>query len=304
MELADYHPFRSAKAKEEYLAFYDRKAELWPVESESRMVETSFGQTFVRISGPRDAQPLVLLCGIGDTSLMWSHNVEALSTGFRTYAVDHINDNGRSVYTRLLNTPGDYVQWLDELFSALALGDHIHLMGMSLGGWQAALYTLRYPNRIAKTVLLAPALTVLPIRLEVIFRMILTVFHPRLMKRLQYWWCEDGVRKDEATRKAVDEDADADALILASKCYKSWKTPPLTVLSDLELQRLQKTPTLYLVGEHEKIYSAQKAVQRLNKVAPRIQTDIIPRAGHDLFFVQAEMVNRKVVEFLKQSRPD
>ena len=61
-----------------------------------------------------------------------------------------------------------------------------------------------------------------------------------------------------------------------------------------------KVPTLYLVGEHEKIYSAQKAIQRLHKVAPHINTEIIPNAGHDLTIVQAEMVNTKVLEFLKQ----
>jgi len=58
-------------------------------------------------------------------------------------------------------------------------------------------------------------------------------------------------------------------------------------------------PTLFLVGENEKIYSAKKAVQRLNEVAPQIETEVIPNAGHDLTIVQAEMVNRKVLEFLK-----
>ena len=50
----------------------------------------------------------------------------------------------------------------------------------------------------------------------------------------------------------------------------------------------------------EKIYSAQKAIQRLRKVAPNIETEVIPNAGHDLTIVQAEMVNTKVLKFLKQ----
>jgi pimeloyl-ACP methyl ester carboxylesterase len=72
-----------------------------------------------------------------------------------------------------------------------------------------------------------------------------------------------------------------------------------TVLNDDELQRI-KMPTLFLVGEHEKIYSAQKAIQRLHKVAPQIKAEVIPNAGHDLTIVQTEMVNTKVLEFLKQ----
>ena len=56
-------------------------------------------------------------------------NIEALSTQYRTYAVDNIYDCGRSIYTRPLKSPDDFVHWLDELFTALELGDHINLMG-------------------------------------------------------------------------------------------------------------------------------------------------------------------------------
>ena len=59
MGLSAYHPFRSVQAKEEYLAIYDRQAKQWPLESESRMVETSYGKTFVRISGPENAPPQI-----------------------------------------------------------------------------------------------------------------------------------------------------------------------------------------------------------------------------------------------------
>jgi pimeloyl-ACP methyl ester carboxylesterase len=77
------------------------------------------------------------------------------------------------------------------------------------------------------------------------------------------------------------------------------KQSNLTVLKDSELQSI-KMPTLFLVGENEKIYSAQKAVQRLREVAPRIKTETIPHAGHDLAFVQADLVNRKILEFLRE----
>jgi pimeloyl-ACP methyl ester carboxylesterase len=74
---------------------------------------------------------------------------------------------------------------------------------------------------------------------------------------------------------------------------------PPTILTDAEWQHI-KAPTLYLVGENEKLYSAQKAVQRLHKAAAQIEAEVIPKAGHDLTFVQAELVNRKVVKFLER----
>jgi pimeloyl-ACP methyl ester carboxylesterase len=71
-------------------------------------------------------------------------------------------------------------------------------------------------------------------------------------------------------------------------------------LQDHELESL-RMPTLFLVGEHEKIYCAAKAVRRLSRVAPRIRAEIIPAAGHDLTIAQPGMVNRKILEFLKES---
>ena len=48
---ASYHPFKSTEAKEEFLALYDKRAEQWPVPVETKMVDTTHGQTFVRVSG-------------------------------------------------------------------------------------------------------------------------------------------------------------------------------------------------------------------------------------------------------------
>ena len=71
-----------------------------------------------------------------------------------------------------------------------------------------------------------------------------------------------------------------------------------TVLTDEQLRSIN-VPTLYLVGENEKIYSASKTIERLNEIASQIRTEVIPHAGHDLTIVQVEMVNTKVLEFLK-----
>lgn len=300
MELATYHPFRSAQAKERYLALYDLRAKQWPVASDTRMVKTAYGQTFVRISGPADAQPLVLLPGAAVSSLMWIPNIEALSADYKTYAVDNIYDNGRSVYTRPLKNPNDCVNWLDELFSALALGNYIRLMGLSYGGWLTSQYALRFPNRLAKTVLLAPVGTVLPPSLECMIRgffCLVLIPHRRLLRSFLYWLLGDWAHIDKASQKLAEELVDE--ILMGLRCFKPKAPVGITVLEDKDLQSL-KVPTLYLVGEHEKIYSAPEAVKRLNVVAPQIKAEIIPRAGHNLTVVQAELVNKNVLEFLKQ----
>jgi pimeloyl-ACP methyl ester carboxylesterase len=77
------------------------------------------------------------------------------------------------------------------------------------------------------------------------------------------------------------------------------KMVPPTGLTDKELRGLPM-PVLVLLGESEKIYSPQKALRRLQKVAPHIKAELIPQAGHDLVLAQTELVHRKVSDFLNQ----
>lgn len=298
MDMTPYHPFRSIHAKERYLELYDKWAKEWPVESETRMVDTSYGPTFIRICGPDTASTLVLLPGANATSLMWLPNIEALSKFYRTYAVDNIYDFGRSVFMRSIKTPEDFVMWLDELFNALELGDQINLMGLSYGGWLTSQYALRFPNRLDKIVLLAPASTVLPLSFDFLKHAIIAMLpHRRFTKSMMNWVLTDWVKSDNSQRLLLEDWIES--IYLGSRCFKPKMLVSPTVLTDQELHSLE-VPALFLVGENEKIYTAQDALERLERVAPQIETKLIPNAGHDLTVVQAEMVNKMVLEFLKQ----
>jgi pimeloyl-ACP methyl ester carboxylesterase len=112
-----------------------------------------------------------------------------------------------------------------------------------------------------------------------------------------YWLFEDLAYKDEASRELVNDIIED--MRLAGQCFKPKAMVIPKEMEDGELQGI-KVPSLFLVGENEKTYSPHKAIQRLKRVAPHIQTEIIPQAGHDLTFVQAEMVTRRVLEFLDQ----
>jgi pimeloyl-ACP methyl ester carboxylesterase len=295
MESETFHPFRSAQAKQEYLAYYDQRAKGWTVASETKLIDTSFGQTFVRISGLDNLSPLVLLPASVFNSLMWIPNIEALSQEYRTYAIDNIYDCGRSIYTRALSNPEDFVKWLDELFTALELGNGINLMGLSYGSWLVHQYAPRFPQRVRRIVLLAHP-TIVPMNKAFVFRLLLSFVSPRLFKSFVYWLFQDTARKDEYSRNLV-ESIYGD-MRLAGKCFKPKAIVNPTAVKDGELRDLQ-TPTLFLVGENEKTFPPQKAIQRLNKVAPQIKTEIIPQAGHDLNFAQAHLINKRVLEFLE-----
>ena len=88
-------------ARDLCFAYVDSQAAReWPIASEERTVPTTYGATFVRISGPTSAPPIVLLPGVATTSLMWAPNIQARSAEYHSFAVDQIGDFGRSVCTR------------------------------------------------------------------------------------------------------------------------------------------------------------------------------------------------------------
>jgi pimeloyl-ACP methyl ester carboxylesterase len=297
MDLNAYHPFRSEKARADFLAMEQAAAKAWPVAGEERTVKTSFGTTFMRVSGPADAPPLVLLPGGGSTSLIWKANVAGLSTAHRVYALDQIYDFGQSIYTREIRTGADFAAWLDELFDVLQLGPSVRVGGYSYGGFVATQYALAHPERTARLVLVAPAGTVLPIPGPTIARMALSLMPVRGLVSYVMYWVWDDLARAGPTGKALVEER-IDFVLQATGAFKFKQGVNPYVLSDDELASL-KVPVLFLVGEHEKIYDSQAVVARLKKVNPGIKTELIPGTGHDLMFTHTERVNAQVLEFLK-----
>lgn len=288
-------PYRSEAARDACFAYIDSvAAREWPIASQQKTVPTTYGRTFVRISGPAGAPPLVLLPGAAATSLMWAGNIQALSAEYQTFAVDQINDFGRTLCNGPLEQYGDLIAWLNSLFDALDLKRGINLVGISYGGALTAQYALECPERVNKIVMLAPGATVLRLRTGFLLRLTLAALAPkRILPSMLRWMFADMERKDP---KWID--ATLEQLLLNMRSLERRRILFPKVWTDDEWRNL-RVPGLFLVGEHEVIYSAQKAVRRLQRVAPNVTAEIVPGAGHDLTFVQADLVNRRILEFLK-----
>lgn len=294
-----HDPFVSESKQAKYLAHLAERAKAWPVPVEERTVETSWGPTFMRVSGPVDAPPLVLLPGGATSSLMWTPMVAGLAARHRVHALDSIVDVGRSANTRPVKSADDLVAWLDELFRALAFGAELRLMGMSHGGWTAARFAARHPGRLAKLVLLAPAGWVQDLSPAMIRQMISILFPPRR------YWIRRTYRATLPDLVATDGgpaviDAMTEDLALAFECFGLRQmmrmVPPLKVPDD-ELKAL-RVPTLFIVGEHETIYEPRAALARLEQVAPQVQRALVAGAGHDLPWVKPDEVNALALGFL------
>jgi pimeloyl-ACP methyl ester carboxylesterase len=295
MARSPHYPFRSAEAREAYLAFYDRRAARWPVPSETRTVPTSFGETFVRISGPEGAPPLVLLPGMSSSGLMWETLIEPLARRYRTYAVDSVADVGRSVPSRDIASTAEFAQWLDELFAALDLRD-VRLVGMSYGAFVAANMALLRPERLRRVVWLSPAAVIARVSILWVVLALLSGLSRWIHRRFTHWMFADALRSPEGRRIAEELIDDTQVMI---RCYERRPIVTPTRMRDADLRRIQ-VPTLLLVGENETVLSARRAMRRVAAVAPQVRAELVPNAGHDLPIAQRALVIEKVLAFLDE----
>jgi len=234
---------------------------------------------------------------------MWIDCIAALSARHRTYALDIIGDVGFSVNRSQISKPADYVDWLDEVLTALLPKEPLSLMGLSLGGSIAAQYALCRPDRLRSVVLLAPGGTVLRFSLGFLARITLLCLPipgraGSPLRRTCQWLFEDALRGGDASRARVEQMIGD--LHTTFGAFTLPRPPWPELVTDEQWHGL-RVPCLFLVGENEKIYSAEAAVRRLNRCAPQVKTEILPCAGHDLIAVNPDLVTSRVLEFLAET---
>ena len=206
---------------------------------------------------------------------------------------------GGSTYTREMADPADLVEWLDDVLDELGL-DRVMLAGYSYGAWQSALYALAHPDRLDKLVLLAPSATVLSPGLVMLVRAVLYYLLPcRSITRNYFLWYGPDAARNDRTRARVHEMVEED--LLARRCFKKRRFIPPTRLTDAQWGEL-RVPTLFLVGENDRTYSAKRAVRRLHQVAPAVEAKIAPNTDHYMLLVNPDWVICNTLEFLERSR--
>ncbi len=295
MPTPPWYPFKSEEKKARYLARYEVGAARWPVPSQTREVDTDWGRTFVRLSGPAAAPPLVMLPGLGAPGQSLFATARSLSSRYRTIAVDNIWDSGRSVAARQVRNADDFSAWLDGLLTALGLGAGINLLGLSYGGWIMTQYALRHPDRVRGLVMLAPAGTVAPIPWAFIWRATLCLLPGKHWMRSFMAYASPELEASPANRALMDELTE-DATV-ALRCFARRPMVAPMPLSDDDWKRLT-VPALFICGDREVFFPPRESVAMLKEKARAVRPVLIPGAGHDLFVARADEVSRLVLEFL------
>lgn len=92
--------YKSAEGERVVRELYLKFLKHWPVPNEQFHVPTREGETFVAVSGAKDAPALVLLHGASGNAAMWMGDIAAWAGHFRAFAIDVIGDAGLSAPSR------------------------------------------------------------------------------------------------------------------------------------------------------------------------------------------------------------
>lgn len=276
---ADLQPIFTSPAGAEAVARrYREVLAAWPVPAAELRVPTRAGETFVLVSGPADAPPVVLLHGSAANAAAWLDDVAVWAQQFRLYAVDVIGHPGFSAPARPPYAGDAHSAWLAEVMDGLGIA-RAAFVGTSLGGWLAVDHALRRPERVEALVLIVPGgigrermsmarilLTVLPLRLFG------APGRRASMRRL----LGPPPTRDSAAVRTIGE-----LFELVNRHFRH-RFDPLPRFGDDDLARLTQ-PTLLVVGLEDPMLDSAESIARLTRLARDVETIALPDAGHVLF---------------------
>ena len=281
--------YTSPEGQAKCMAIYEAALAHWPVPYEQFDLPTRFGSTHIIACGPKNGPPLVLLHGQWASATMWSSAITELSHNQRVYAVDQIDDVGKSVPTRIPASRSDYSEWLLDVFDQLGL-QPADVVGLSYGGFLAVNFALHSPDRVKRLILLCPGVPSFgpPTLKWAVHGLPMMLFPARLTAK----WLVQGL----SVNGYHPNDLEAEQLVAGVMFLRS-RIPFRPVFSDIELGNI-KMPVLLLIGDREAMYNPQSAVTRAQQLISHIEAEIIPNAGHMLHTDQPEVVISRVMQFL------
>lgn len=254
-----------------------------------------------------EGQPLLLLHGLGGSTLAWEKNIDFLAQYFRVIALDlpghGYSDKPDINYT--LSWGG--VDFLDKFLESLGL-QKVSLVGQSAGGLLALALSLKFPDKVEKLVLVGNAglgkeaafslrLMSLPLVGEIIGRPNRWVLERLVKKELFYdpkLVPEDLVERMYQIRKQPG----------AKRAMLKWLRQGVNITGIKKevilVDRLAelRTPVLVIWGENDKILPAPCIKEVLSRISDG-KFIVFPKTGHWPQMEKSAEFDKAVLEFLR-----
>ncbi len=235
-------------------------------------------------------QPLILVHGLGSSLETWKHNIDYFSNYFRVYALDMLGF-GFADKPRIDYKIDIFVEFLKDFLDALKLYS-VNLIGNSLGGLIALLFSLKYESRVNKLILESAS------GLETEARDIIKSF-------MGDWWTLSKIKnfyKIVYYRPIIDEKTLESRFELinnpdAKYAYISTLNMPRDWADLPEKLKAFKKQTLIIWGKNDKIIPVKYAYE-YHRLIENSKLVIFDETGHVPHAEKPEEFNKVVVDFL------
>lgn len=278
--------FRNQEGKKEILDMYDSFIEQWKFPHEEQMAGTRFGETHLITAGDKECPPLILLHGTGMNSAMWLEEIKSYAKEYRVYAADIPGEPGKSDERQLPLKSKAYALWFLDVLDSLQIKKAV-LIGISLGAWLALKFSIHYPERVEKLVLIAPS-GISPAKKS----FLLTALYYGLFgeKGTEKLYLKiNGGRKLPERMLALQK--------LIKKCFR-YRREEIPIFRDDEIKKLSMPVALFAGGKDIMLYS-YKTADRLQKLLPHSKINILSQEGHSVTRLSGE-----IISFLKGEKKE
>ena len=262
-------------------------------------------EMYYEVHGPTSlpagqAEPLLLIMGLGANATSWEMQIPAFSREYRVIAFDN-RGSGR---TDKPPSPYTMPQMADD---AVGLMDHLgiesaHVFGMSMGGMIAQELALRYPHRV-RTLVLGGTMTGGPNAVvasqQLIRQWVSTATLPlgqAVENGLQFLYSEEFItrNKERLVKRALE-------LAHLQPPVDALRRQVMAVVQFNTYDRLAdiKTPTLIISSSEDQIVPAENS-RILAERIPDAELVELDGAGHGFLAEKAEEANAAVLSFLRR----
>ncbi|MBC2717377.1 MAG: alpha/beta hydrolase [Desulfobacteraceae bacterium] len=247
--------------------------------------------------------PVFMVHGFADSTYCWHKNMNPLlAAGFRTILIDQPGMGLSGM------PPEEHIFSIENQASAvIALADHLGLkqfdiVGSSMGGGISLYLSLKYPEKIRKTIVIDPACYEPPGRVPMILSLpgaetIASVFAGK--------WTVKGALKD-----VYFEDSKVDQILIDEYARPMNKPGYMHVITSLRTQYFSdefhnmtenhgklKTQLLVIWGEND-AWIPLEFGKKLHSIVPGSELRIIEQCGHMPHQEKPDEVNPLIIEFL------
>jgi pimeloyl-ACP methyl ester carboxylesterase len=285
------------------------------MEPRSRRVPGDGGIDLHLLEWSAEGVPMLLLHGFGNEAHIWDDFAPAVAPYYRTLALDHRGHGDSAWDPEGRYDPDTLVRDVECATQALGI-ERLVLVGHSLGGRVATLFTGRQPERVAGLVLvdIGPELDArgtLRIRMEVeesrdpVFESVdeyarlLSLHYPAATPTAIARMAHHGVRRREDGRYALKMDP-ALRGAAAERLSSEELAERGRVLAEEQWKALERArcPALVVRGAASDVFSPETAERMVEEVLPNGRLAVVARAGHSVMTDNPEGFRDAVTAFV------